>query len=249
MKPVMLLTIPRSILGIFVFFPIVMILCTIFGLANIFTINNLAFSNFIVKVWSEGACAVFGVNLIITGREKVKPGGCIYLFNHTSFFDIFAVYAMDPAARFGAKIELFKVPIFGLIMRKFGTLPIPRQNRAEAIRVYEAATGRVKNGQRFALAPEGSRGEGGTLKPFKAGPFVFGINCNVPLVPVVIHKAQEIWPKGAIIPALTKWKYDLRVDILEPVSVDGIKVEDREILQKQVYHAMESKLFCADGAT
>lgn len=231
-----ILSYPRSFIGaiMFVFWTgicaVSMILCGF--------LNNRKLEDAIVVAWTKGTCKLFGVRVEIEGRENMPVGGCIYLFNHTSFFDIFAMNGYLNSFRFGAKIELFKIPVFGAGMRRAGILPIARDNREEVFRVYRAAEERIRKGERFALAPEGTRQSVEKLGKFKSGPFVFAINAHAPLVPVVVKGALSVWPKGALLPNTGQWSRTIKLIILPQVSTEGYTVDQRPILQEKVYKMM-----------
>jgi 1-acyl-sn-glycerol-3-phosphate acyltransferase len=182
---------------------------------------------------------MFGVVVTEYGRENLTKGGCLYLFNHTSFFDIFVMHARLRGVRFGAKIELFKIPIFGSTMRKVGVLPIARDNRAEVIKIYEQAQIRAKNGEQFALSPEGGRNTSEeSLKPFKSGPFIFAIRSKIPIIPVVIKGALEVLPKGHLLPNINSWKHTIEVHYLEKIFVEKYAIEQRRQLAELVRERM-----------
>ena len=91
-----------------------------------------------VKWWGQSACWLFGVQVEVTGKERWKrDSGGVVLFNHTSFFDIFAMAGYLPDMRFGAKIELFKIPVFGAAMKRVGILPIDRERREKVFAIYQ----------------------------------------------------------------------------------------------------------------
>lgn len=232
----------RSLLGVLVFFPVVTFVLCVVVLVNVFTVNSQRFSNALIDLWARAACAIFGVELEINGRENLRGAGQggLYLFNHSSFFDIFALYVMDPSLRYGSKIEIFKIPLFGFTMRKLGTLPIPRENRQEAIRVYEEAGARAKAGQRFALSPEGGRGggSGDELRPFKAGPFIFAINSQMDILPVIIKNADLAWPKGALVPALNKWTNTITIEVLPAIPIEPYGLNKRVELRDRTFAEM-----------
>lgn len=225
---------PRAVLMVLLYIPFVVICSTL--------VIFLSFTNWqkpitaVIKFWSWSSLAMFGVSVKQFGKRP--RGGCLYLFNHASFFDIFVMQAMIPRVRFGAKIELFKIPFFGKAMSRVGVLPIARQKREEVFRVYKEAEERAMKGQQFALSPEGTRQEIEVLGPFKAGPFVFAINAKIPVVPVVIKNAATILPKGAWLPNLGQWNRVVELHILEPIEVSHLKLEDRPKLQMQVREKM-----------
>lgn len=203
--------------------------------------NRRRLDNWIMATWGSVSCKIFNVELKVFGLENLKRGqGAVLLFNHSSFMDILAICGTLYNVRFGAKIELFKIPVFGACMRRFGTLPISRGNREEVFKVYEEAKVRFARGERFALSPEGGRFHADQLLPFKAGPFVFGINSQVPLIPVVIKGAYDVWPKGKILANSDRWKRTIEVHVLEPVATTGHTTSERNVFQDKVYKAMNA---------
>jgi 1-acyl-sn-glycerol-3-phosphate acyltransferase len=200
--------------------------------------NNRKLDDDVAIFWGLSTCWMFGIRLQLNGAENIPAGGCIYLFNHTSFFDIFAMQAVLRGFRFGAKIELFSIPVFGAAMRRMGALPIAREKRDEVFRVYQAAQIRIERGEKFALAPEGTRQSEEKLGSFKSGPFVFAINAKAPLVPVVIRGAAPVMPKGAWIPNTDVWSRTITIDVLPPVSTEGVDLKARPALQEQVRNLM-----------
>jgi 1-acyl-sn-glycerol-3-phosphate acyltransferase len=221
-------------------YPFVLVFFSILVMALNLLFNNKKWDDRVVQFWAQVSCRMFGVKVKVHGAEKIPPGGCVFLFNHTSFFDIFAMQGALNGFRFGAKIELFKIPVFGLAMRRLGALPIARHQRDEVFKVYKAAQERIHHGERFALAPEGTRQDEEKLGSFKAGPFIFAINAKAPLVPVVIRGAAGVLPKGFWIPNLDLWTREITIDILEPVATVGYEVKDRPMLQEKIHKQMEA---------
>jgi 1-acyl-sn-glycerol-3-phosphate acyltransferase len=219
-------------------YPAVLMFFSIVAIVMNLVLNNRRLDDIWALWWGQASCAMFGVKVKVRGQENIPAGGCIYLFNHTSFFDIFAMQGSLRGFRFGAKIELFKIPIFGIAMRRMGALPIARERRDEVFRVYEAAQHRIERGEKFALAPEGTRQTEEKLGSFKAGPFVFAINAHAPLVPVVIRGAAPILPKGHWIPNHDVWSREITIDVLPAVSTEGVEIKDRPMLQEKVRNEM-----------
>src|SRR5690606_10302576 len=126
----------------------------------------------------RGLIAAFGVRLTVEGLENLPAEGCIMVFNHSSHFDIFALAAgITKSSRFGAKIELFKIPVFNWAMRTVEVLPIRRRQRDQVLKLYEDSVPRVHSGESFYLAGEGSRQPTDQVgEKFKSGPFIFAID-------------------------------------------------------------------------
>ncbi len=196
--------------------------------------------NFVMHIWGTGILWVFNVKVEELGRENVpENGGCVLLVNHQSDFDIFVLHALfKNKFRWGAKIELFKIPIFGQAMRKAGVLPIARNNRAEVFRVYKAAEKRFAEGFVYALAPEGTRQPEPVIGAFKRGPFIFAINAKAPIVPVVIKGAYEVLSKKNRIANLGRWKRTIHVEFLPAVSTENLTVENADEIMNRTRAAM-----------
>ena len=196
-------------------------------------------------VWAWPIILLSGVKVETRGLEHVRRDGPgrLLIFNHASFFDILVLYAYYPRTfRFGAKIELFKIPVFGTAMRLAGVLPIDRRNRTEVMRVYEAAVARVQAGESFALAPEGTRQTEAKLGSFKRGPFEFAINAHADLQPVVIAGAFEVLPPGAWLINRGRWRRRVILDILAPIETAGLTLDAAARLQHEAQQSMARAL-------
>lgn len=209
-------------------------------------ILNLIFSSkkiddVIASLWARVSCWFFNVKIVeVFPENKLKNGG-LYLFNHTSFFDIFVMQSLLPHLRFGSKIELFKIPVFGATMKRFGVLPIARTRLEEVIRIYKETEKRIENGEVFALAPEGTRQETEALGSFKSGPFILGINSKAKIVPVVIKGACETLPKSDLLPNKLRWGSVVQVIFLPEVDASKFEISNRSELQKIVREQMAAQ--------
>lgn len=196
-------------------------------------------------IWARFLLWVTGIKMEVRGIENLPKDdrGFLFLFNHTSYIDIIAMLGGLPKIpQFGAKIELFKIPFFGTAMRALGTLPIARNNRNEVLRLYKEAKQRVDQGEVFALAPEGTRQTGGMLGRFKKGPFIFAIQAEMSVVPVLIVGAEQIQPKGSYLMNVgSKWTRQLILQILPRVHGSDFSSETIDDFQKEVRLIMEPK--------
>lgn len=225
-----------------IFYPFFLVICSLMTILVHFLFQNRNFDNNVVCFWGQASCRMFGVDVEVIDKEKIPHGACLYLFNHSSFFDIFAMHGWMRGVRFGAKIELFSIPFFGAAMRGVGVLPIARNNVEEVKKVYSDAAERVAKGEKFALAPEGTRNPGEGLLPFKSGPFLFAMNTGMPIVPVVIHGAREILPKKDWLPNKDQWYRKIQIQVLDPIDVTPFELKDKKILMEKVYKVMSSHL-------
>lgn len=199
------------------------ILSTLFFSAIVFTLGFLGrqrAATAAIHLWSWVSLSSFGIRLVVEGEENIpRTGGGIIVFNHQSHLDIPALtLATKQQLRFGAKIELFSIPVFGAAMNSIGTLKIARDNRNEVLRIYREASARFEQGILFVLAPEGTRQREPRIGRFKKGPFVFALHAGVPIVPAVIKGAFEVLPPSTVMINLGKWRRTIRVKFLEPID-------------------------------
>lgn len=196
----------------------------------------------VIWCWAKVSLFLFNVSVFLKGQENLlpTPKGCLFLFNHTSHFDILIfTSAVRKSHRYGAKIELFSIPMFGAAMRAAGMLPIVRANRNKVLRLYDESISRVMQGESFVLAAEGTRMHApGVGEKFKTGPFQFAINGQFPIVPVLLRGAYECMPKGSVLPCTNRWQHQASVQILPAVETTGYTLETLETLQKHVQNIM-----------
>lgn len=238
----LLLTI-RAILAT-ILFAIVTFLLSASTVFFSFLTKSTRIPSFHIRCWGLCACWLFGVKVIVHGKERWKDdSGGVVLFNHTSFFDIFAMVGFLPDMRFGAKIELFRIPIFGSAMRRVGILPIDRERREKVFAIYQQAVERLTAGEKIALAPEGKRTSNPRqLSEFKSGPFIFAQQSRVDLIPVVIKGAYEILPKEQLLPNTHRMISTVHLYVLQPVATN-IEVQEKRVeLQNLIRHKMQMVL-------
>lgn len=195
----------------------------------------------VFKVWSGLMLFALNVKLEVEGEENLSDEGSILLFNHSSLFDIpVIVNAVNKTFRFGSKTELFKIPFFGRAMKSLEVLRIHRGDRAKVLKLYSESIPKLKDGLSFILAPEGSRHRGETLNTFKSGPFIFAIEAQAPVLPILLIGVGDILPKKKLFPMWGLWSHKVKVKILPPISTSGLTQDDRKELQDKVFGIMKS---------
>lgn len=213
--------------------------------AALFILVNVLFNNrklddkVAFNVWAKWFLILAGVEVVVEGAENAPKEGSLILFNHMSFMDILVLYAYMPISfRFGAKIELFSIPVFGYAMKRAGVLPITRHNRGQVLKIYEESIARVKKGESFALAPEGTRQNDPILGRFKQGPFIFAIQAQMPLVPAVLAGAHLVQGKGRALINVGAWKRKIYLKVLPSIPTKGLTLDDVTMLQEKTRAAM-----------
>jgi len=192
-----------------------------------------------MRAWARAVNAAAGIRVHLHGAEHIPTRtGAVYIANHVSWFDIFALAAVLPRYTFIAKSELRRLPLFGAAAERAGIVFIDRDNRKAAFESYKRAATDVQRGRSIIVCPEGTRGHDYHLRPFKKGPFVLAIASQSPIVPTVVYGAREVMPKGSF------WisSGDVHVHCFEPIATAGFDYEHRGELMKQVWTRMADGL-------
>jgi 1-acyl-sn-glycerol-3-phosphate acyltransferase len=199
-----------------------------------------------VRLWARTINRAAGVRVRVHGAERLQNSrGAVFVANHVSWFDIFALASEVPWCSFIAKAELRRLPIFGTAAQAIGIVFLERDNRKRAFESYKIAAAEVQRGRGIVVCPEGTRGLDYHLRPFKKGPFVLAVAAQSPIIPTIVHGAREVMPKGSyrIRPG------DIDVHFLEPVSTIGFDYEHRTELMTAVWSAMAESLQSIYGVT
>ena len=134
------------------------------------------------------------------GRENVPEGAALICPIHSSNVDPFLVsHAMGKQhfCRHMAKDELRKVPVFGKIMEKAGSIFVRRGE--QDIEGYRRSIRALKAGEKLMVFPEGTRVHGGDETDAKTGVIRMAAKTHVPLVPVYIPRDKKLFHRINIV--------------------------------------------------
>jgi 1-acyl-sn-glycerol-3-phosphate acyltransferase len=138
--------------------------------------------------------------LHVEGQEFIpRTGPAILAANHVSYIDpiIIGITIRRPV-RFMAKKELFRFPLFGWLLRQFGAFPVNRDRIG--LQAFKRATSLLEAGEIVAIFPEGTRGDGGDLRPAKPGIGLIAARTGAPVIPAFHRGTEKVLPKGAWLP-------------------------------------------------
>lgn len=167
-----------------------------------------------------------GVELNIIGAEKIDPKkSYVVIGNHPSTLDIFThITALPVSIRFLTKTELFRIPIFGRVLKTLGLPRIDRKNaKANFEKINDSINEVIKLGNSIMIFPEGKRSNQKELLPFKKGASHIAKNFNLPIIPVVSHNAHNLMVKGKV------WlkSGEIKIEILDPIyNVNDYTVDE-----------------------
>lgn len=165
--------------------------------------------NFSTSLFADLGSAIAGLNLDVSGEENMwtnRP--CVFVFNHQSQADVLIIGSLVRRDMAGVgKKEIANVPILGKLFELAGTVLIDRENAASAVEAMQPLVDAMRNeGRSVCIAPEGTRSTSTNLGRFKKGAFHLAMQAGVPMVPIVIHNAIDVSPRGQFVfrPATVK---------------------------------------------
>lgn len=163
----------------------------------------------------------------------------VVVSNHLSNADIPLISNLPWEMKWVAKKELFDLPVLGWMMKLAKDISVDRKNSSQSISVFKTCVSMLDQNVSVMFFPEGTRSRSGKLNRFTRGAFDLAIRTNTPVLPIVIDGTQNCLPK-------TSWVFErsenIRLKMLEPVSMDGYGKKDAEQLMKDVRQAMIRQL-------
>ena len=132
-----------------------------------------------------------------------ETGPVIYASNHQSHYDpvLVGLLIRDRPFTTFARANLFRFPLFGLIMRLVGATPLERGRGDSA--AFKLAIGELKAGRGMMMFLEGTRTRDGALGEFKPGVTLLQKRTRAAILPLAIEGAHDVWPHGQNRPRLT----------------------------------------------
>jgi len=144
------------------------------------------------------------------GYDKVPDGQVVFIPNHASFIDAFALTASLPEERMretqwaGWVGIAFGNPVFSYLSRLAQVIPIDAQKSMLTSLALAAAV--LKRGMSLVWFPESKRTLDGNLLPFKQGIGILLKDKDIPVVPVYLDGTRQALAPGAYFPTPTKIK-------------------------------------------
>jgi 1-acyl-sn-glycerol-3-phosphate acyltransferase len=220
-----------------IFFSCAAIFVSLFGNQDR-TIHKLA------RLWGGTQLKTAGIKVILQGAAHIPKPPCIFMSNHQSALDIYALLVALPVPfKWVAKRELFRLPFVGWTLKRAGHISLDRENPREAIKAIDNAARQIRAGANIVIFPEGTRSGDGQLLPFKKGVFTLALRAGVPIVPVGIQGSSALHPKASFIP---QKKGVIYINIGEPIIIEEMGSSAKTKVMLEVKASIERLIECQE---
>jgi 1-acyl-sn-glycerol-3-phosphate acyltransferase len=161
----------------------------------------------------------------VFGLENIpRTGGVLLASNHQSFLDpVLVAMVLSREMHFMARRTLFRNPVLRVIIVGYNAFAIDRDSAD--VKGVKSAIARLEAGNILLVFPEGTRTGDGSIGRMKPGIGVLAERAAVPIVPVLIEGAHEVWPRNRRFPRLGRISMVFGKP-LDPKQIAGDAIRD-----------------------
>lgn len=162
--------------------------------------------------------------LHISGETVENPRRpYVVVSNHQSLADIPLISNLPWEMKWMGKVELFKIPVIGWMMRLAGDVSVDRKSARSGAHAMLKAQRYLEKKCSVMIFPEGTRTLDGRVRQFTDGAFHLAIRAKVAILPLVIEGSRDCIPKHS-------WKFgepsDIQLKILPPIETSSLSLKD-----------------------
>ena len=201
--------------------------------------------NLIYKVcllWDRAWITLVGLRYVELPGPAPDPGkSYVFVANHISYLDIpmILLVVRRRAFRVLGKAEMRRIPIFGYIYSR-AVIMVDRSSPDQRSKSARELIGVLRQGISVFIFPEGTFNETDRpLKTFYDGAFRMAIETQTPIKPMLFLDTYKRMHYSSIF-SLNPGR--LRAVYLPEVSVEGLTMEDLQVLKERIFRIIEEEL-------
>ena len=229
----------RSLIFKIFFYLGIILICIFFLPALILPQKIVLFGGKIMGYWAKICLNIFlSTKIIIKGNENLILNSKFFIAcSHQSMFETFFLQTIFNSPVFILKKELLKIPIFGLYLKKIGSISINREKiTKENLNFSDNIKSIVNSSDRpIIIFPQATRMEPNDRSPFKKGVSRIYNDLQIKCQPVAINSGN-VWPKNGKL----KSNKTIVVSILKEID-PGIEAKEfLNILENSIYKELDN---------
>lgn len=154
-------------------------------------------SHFFFCVWMGLFFILIGVRRVFKGREHFKKGqNYVVVCNHKSLMDPpLSTPAIPGPNKTIAKVEMAKIPIFGLAYKR-GSVLVDRKSEEGRRQAYLKMKEVLDLGLHMCIYPEGTRNKtAAPLQRFHDGASRLAVDAKKPIIPALLFNTDKVMPR------------------------------------------------------
>ncbi len=189
----------------------------------------------IYRSWMIFFFFVTGVRLRVKGKDNFKNGeNYVIVYNHNSLMDVpISVPFMPGANKTIAKIEMSRIPLFGMLYKR-GSVLIDRKNEESRKMSYVKMREVLDMGLHMCIYPEGTRNKTSQpLQRFHDGAFRLSFDSGKSILPALIFNTSKVLPRKIFF----FWPGKIELHYLKPISPKDFPSSEK--LKEQVFNLMK----------
>lgn len=191
----------------------------------------------IFRVWMKFFFVFSGVRRIFKGKQHFKKGeNYVVVCNHNSFMDVpLASPGIPGPNKTIAKVEIAKVPLFGMIYKR-GSVLVNRKSEESRRNSYSKMKEVLHLGLHMCIYPEGTRNKTSEpLQRFHDGAFKLAVETQKRVIPSVIFYTNKVLPQKPFF----FWPHRVEMHFLPPVDIMN---KTPQQVKEEVFQLMKNYL-------
>ena len=228
----------RSLIFKIFFYLGIILICLIFLPSLLLPQKIVLFGGKIMGHWSKICLNIFlSTKIIIKGKENLISEGKFFIAcSHQSMFETFFLQTIFNSPVFILKKELLRIPVFGMYLKKIGSISIDRDKISKENLGFSDKIKSVINSSNrpIIIFPQATRMTVEDRTPFKKGVSRIYEDLQIKCQPVAINSGN-IWPKSGKL----KPNGILVVSILKEIEPGMGKKDFLNILQNNIYQELD----------
>jgi len=184
-----------------------------------------------VRACAQGWCRfhrwcaryLLGISSRIEGAPP--PGPALVAVKHQSMYETLEIFLLLDEPAIVLKRELTRIPLWGWVVRRYGTIPVDRAAGAAALRrMMRAGAEATAEGRAIAIFPEGTRVPVGEAPPLQPGFAGLYRALKLPVVPVAVDSGR-LWPRKGFVkrPGIITFRFGETI----PAGLARAEIEER----------------------
>ena len=227
----------RSIFFNFFFYLGIIFICIIFLPALLLPQKIVLFGGKLMGYWSKLCINIFlSTKILIKGKENLILDSKFFIAcSHQSMFETFFLQTIFNSPIFILKKELLKIPIFGMYLKKIGSISIDRNKISkDNLGFADKIRSVIRSSNRpIIIFPQATRVAPDDRTPFKKGVSRIYEDLQIKCQPVAINSGI-VWPKRGKLNS----NKTITISILNAIEPGMNGKEFRNILQNRIYQEL-----------